>query len=294
MNILIVNHEMRNFYGGTQTWTITMVKALRKLGHTTHFIGSDGTFNPLFKDDFQPILKTGYDLVIVKGNTGRAWKNTAPVSMLISHGVLPQAEQPVAGFDIYLGVSEEVCENIERKGFKCAGVLRNPIDLEKFTSSFKTRDTIKTIGFLDRRRKFPFINDIPSQYKVKLIGHPPTPNVKDELDACDLVVARGRGIYEAMALGKNVIISGNNSGRSGQQELADGFVTRENFNELRKNNCSGRRMGIVVENVQFLLDEIAKATPERALDNRKLMEENNDSINIANEVVGYYESFRSK
>jgi hypothetical protein len=177
MDILIANGEMERFYGGTQTWTITMVKFLRELGHNVHFTGVNGVINPVFLSEYQPLIKK-YDLLIANGNIAfNKFKNISPIKILILHGILPQMEQPVGGGDILLGVSEEVANNITKKGFKCDGIIRNPIDLDKYTTSNPVKE-IKTIGFLDRRRQFPFIKELSKKFNIIQIGNPPTPMLK--------------------------------------------------------------------------------------------------------------------
>jgi hypothetical protein len=293
MNILIANGEMENFFGGTQTWTITMVKFLRELGHNVHFTGVNGRIHPSFRSEYQPLINR-YDLLIANGNLAfNKFKNISPIKILILHGILPQMEQPVSGADILLGVSEEVENNITKRGFKCDGIIRNPIDLDKYTTTNPVKE-IKTIGFLDRRRRFPFIEELSNRFNVIQIGNPPTTQIKEELDKCDLVVARGRGIYEAMSLAKNVIVSGNNSGRGGKTEWMDGFVDDTTFYIYRENNCSGRRMKINVTNVDIFWGQIQKASVEQAQSNRLLMEKNNDARLIAKELLKYYEDCNNK
>jgi hypothetical protein len=293
MNILIANGEMENFFGGTQTWTITMVKFLRELGHNVHFTGVNGRIHPSFRSEYQPLINR-YDLLIANGNLAfNKFKNISPIKILILHGILPQMEQPVSGADILLGVSEEVENNITKRGFKCDGIIRNPIDLDKYTTTNPVKE-IKTIGFLDRRRRFPFIEELSNRFNVIQIGNPPTTQIKEELDKCDLVVARGRGIYEAMSLSKNVIVSGNNSGRGGKTEWMDGFIDDTTFYIYRENNCSGRRMKINVTNVDIFWEQIQKASVEQAQSNRLLMEKNNDARLIAKELLKYYEDCNNK
>lgn len=293
MNILIANGEMENFFGGTQTWTITMVKFLRELGHNVHFTGVNGRIHPSFRSEYQPLINR-YDLLIANGNLAfNKFKNISPIKILILHGILPQMEQPISGADILLGVSEEVENNITKRGFKCNGIIRNPIDLDKYTTSNPVKE-IKTIGFLDRRRRFPFIEELSNRFNVIQIGNPPTTQIKEELDKCDLVVARGRGIYEAMSLSKNVIVSGNNSGRGGKTEWMDGFIDDTTFYIYRENNCSGRRMKINITNVDIFWEQIQKASVEQAQSNRLLMEKNNDARLIAKELLKYYEDCNNK
>lgn len=293
MKILIANNEMENFFGGTQTWTITMVKVLRELGHIVHFTGVNKKINPAFQNDFEPLIDA-YDLLIANGNTTlNTFKGKAPVTIFISHGILPQLEQPVHGADIYLAVSEEVEQNIISKGFKCDGIIRNPIDIQKFSTSNEVKE-IKTIGFLDRRRKFPFLKEVENRYNVIQIGNPPTTKIKEELDKCDVVVALGRGAYEAMSLGKNVIVSGNNSGRAHKLEIMDGYVDNTTFFDFRKNNCSGRYNNINVNKVETFLQEIDKINLVQGPRNRKLIEENNDANLIAKQLIQFYESSSSQ
>jgi len=281
---------MENFFGGTQTWTITMVKALRELGHTTHFTGINNKINPNFEEHYQPLLPK-YDLLIANGNQSlKKFSNKAPVKLFVSHGILSPEDKPTTSSDIMVAISEETRDNMIKRGFKCDGILRNPIDLSKFSTLNQSTD-IKTIGFLDRRRKFPFINQLKSNFDILEIGNPPNPNIKDELDKCDLVVARGRGAYEAMALSKNVIISGNNSGRGGKTEWMDGFVDDTTFYKYRENNCSGRYNKTKVTDVNIFLEQLNKANIQQGIRNRILMEKNNDSKLIANQILELYENF---
>lgn len=289
LNVLFVNHSLENFFGGTETWTMTMVKSFRELGHNAHFTSTNGLLHNSFKSNFKD-LKEFYDLVIINGKSNiPLFRDRGRVSFFISHGILPSQEHPDNGTDIILSVSEEVCESITSKGFKCNGIIRNPIDLNKYKSNRKVNE-IKTIGFFDRRRKFPFINEIKKFYNVIEIGNPPIQNVKDILDKCDLVVATGRAAYEAMALSKNVIVSGNNSGRNGNVEWMDGLVDDITFYEYRKNNFSGRRNKIEIKNADIFLDEVNKASVDQSERNRLLIKNNNSSHLIAEQLLNFYEN----
>jgi len=288
MKILMANYEMENFFGGTQTWTVTMYKALRELGHEVHV----EAFNPKFNTNFlymkRMVVGVKYDVLIANGNqTMHHFQEYADKIILMSHGVLPKLEQPVAGADIILGVSEEVAANVERQGFKCDGILRNPIDRQLYAAQSNINGTLKTIVLLDRRRKFPFIEELKKEYKVIELGTPPRYDLWSALQPADLVIARGRGIYEAMSMQKNVIVSGNNSGRGGKTELMDGFVTPENFLEFRKNNCSGRNQSIQVTSYEQFKVELDKYDYAAGAINHNLIAEHNDSVLIANQLLSY-------
>lgn len=283
---------MRNFYGGTQTWTTTMVRAFRRLGHLAHFTSSDGYINNHFKLLYQPLLPR-YDLVIINGSSNiKTFKNKADFSIFISHGILPQLEQPMEGTDLILGVSEEVAKNIEKKGFKCEAILRNPINVEHFSAT-KINDSLKTIGIVDRRRRIPYLRELSELYEVVEIGNPPVKDVKNSIIKCDLVIGKGRVLYEAMSMGKCVVVSGNNSGRGGNKEIMDGFVDEQSFYEFRKNNCSGRHTGKLVDNFNTLRKELLKYNSKQGILNRELILTNNNYMTIGKNLIEIYENSSS-
>jgi 3-deoxy-D-manno-octulosonic-acid transferase len=88
---------MENFFGGTETWTMTMVHAFRKLGHTTHFTGNSGKINKNFEQYYQPLQKN-YDIVIINGKKNVSkFAALGKKSIRVSHGILPQQKKPVKG-----------------------------------------------------------------------------------------------------------------------------------------------------------------------------------------------------
>jgi len=284
MNILIANYELENFFGGTQTWTITMKKAFERLGHYCDITALIPGINQKFREYIRP-LRDEYDLLIANGNqTLCTFMPKAKKKVFVSHGVLPKLEQPVPGANFYLAVSEEVSNNIESKGFECSGIIRNPVNTGEFHFT-KINKNLQTIAFLDRRRKFPFLKQAKKEYKVIEVGNPPVYDMFNALVLADLVVARGRGIYEAMSMGKNVIVSGNNSGRAGADEIMDGYVDETSFFEFRKNNCSGRNQHIQVVNWEQFKEELNKYDSVQGEINRQLIKNQNNDIGIANQIL---------
>jgi len=284
MKILIALYELENFYGGVQTWSLTMYETLKKLGHDVNIYTHSTKINEMYRD--LPFVRNGaYDLILCSLNEVlNDVKEFKGKKVFISHGILPRLAQPVKGADIYIAVSEETAENCKAKGFPVHAIIRNPIDFDKFYFSGCNKK-LKIITFFNRRRKFKFINELKRLgFEVIEIGNPPVLHPEAYLKNADLVVASGRGAYEAMAMGKNVIISGNNSGRS-SMELMDGYINNETFFEFRKNNLSGRYNRIPVSSVKIFLKEIEKYNQQQGIRNRKLMLENNDSKNIAKQFL---------
>jgi len=283
MKILITLHEPQSFFGGVETWAATMRSVLEKLGHEVQFF---------------PFEKNGnrkFDLILC--NTNKALRGVARIKgkkIFICHGILPRPAQPVKGADVYIAVSEETADHCRLQGFPIHSIIRNPIDCSRF-AFVGCGETPETIAFFDRRRRFRFARELRKKgFTVVEVGHPPVSNPEFYLCKADLVVARGRGAYEAMAMGKNVIVSGNNSGRS-EVELMDGFVDDKTFFEFRENNLSGRCNCIQVSLIDVFMEELRKYNSRQGKRNRSLMLTYNDATGIAEqflELAGYSKTFQ--
>ena len=284
MKILIALYEFEHFYGGTQTWSLTMYHALRNLGHTVYFFTHKIKINEAYKN--LPFAhNTKFDLILCGSNiTLKDLSEFKGKKVFVSHGILPPLERPVKGADVYIAVSEEIAANCKARGFAIHKIIRNPIDCDKLYLS-ACRSELKMIAFFDRRRNFAFVDEIKKcGLEVLEIGRPPILKPEDHIMKADLVVARGRGAYEAMAMGKNVIVSGNNSGRS-NVELMDGFVDNEAFFKFRQNNLSGRYNQIQVSSIDIFLKEIEKYNQKQGTLNRDLIFKYNNSTKIANQFL---------
>jgi len=284
MKILIALYELENFFGGVQTWSITMYHALKKLGQDVYFFTHSNKINENYKR--LPFVRNGdFDLILCNINIVlNDIKNFKGKKVFISHGILSKLAQPINGADIYIAVSEETAHACETTGFHIDKIIRNPIDCDRFFFS-SCRKELKTIAFFDRRRIFSFTDELKNYgFEVFEIGYPPILNPEVIIAKADLIVARGRGAYEAMAMGKNVIISGNDSGRS-NTELMDGFVDNEMFFKFRRNNLSGRYNRITISSVDIFLKELGKYNNKQGSLNRKLILNHNNSQIIAKQFM---------
>lgn len=284
MKILIALYELENFFGGVQTWSLTMYQALKKLDHEISFFTHSSKINKAHET--LPFICNGaFDLILCNSNIVlNDIKEFKGKKIFISHGILPKLEQPIIGADIYIAVSEETAENCKIKGFPVHKIIRNPIDCDKFYFS-ECGGELKTIAFFDRRRSFKFIYELKKKgFDIIEIGDPPTINPEEYMKSTDLVVALGRRAYEAMAMGKNVIVSGNNSGRS-DIEIMDGFVNNDTFFKFRRNNLSGRYNQIRISSVKIFLKEIEKYGQKQGISNRNLIFTHNNSENIAKQFL---------
>ena len=120
MRVLITNATMSQI-GGTQTWVRTMAAEYKRRGHDVDIYAFDGGVRP----------EISYDLMLINHNVCLgALCGTQGTKVFTSHGPHHPLEQPVWGADRYVAVSEEVVESSKRFNPE---IIRNPIDLEKFT-----------------------------------------------------------------------------------------------------------------------------------------------------------------
>ena len=190
-----------------------------------------------------------YDLAIINHNSCLNQLNqytNIKKKIFTSHGVIPEAEQPCDGADIYVAVSEEVKYNIENKGFKCSSILRNPINIKIFDEIKPINQKLKNILYISGygERPIQLIKDACRGYNLKIIGqayNKSVNNVEKYINRSDLVISLGRGAYEALSCNRNVIVfdSVNNKDNYG-----DGFINEKTILDFRKNNCSGRNKKI--------------------------------------------------
>lgn len=281
MKILLTNFTLGSL-GGTQTWVQTMAKELVELGHTVYLFAGDNDYKIIATayTKFDPDVE--YDLALINHNTCLSALEGVKIGTKIftSHGILPELEQPIKGADIYVGVSEEVVENLTKQGFP-AHVVRNPIDLTLY------RPNRVFTHFPQPLRKVVYMSNYQGAVlevikgacdKLKLelhvYGKNNTIRSLDAMHQADIVIGLGRTAYEAMSCNKNVIVFDYNG--------ADGFATPETLLEFRKNNCSGRRYNIKLD-VDGLVELLKKY--DHKLQLRKYIEENNDVKKIVNQYL---------
>ncbi len=80
-------------------------------------------------------------------------------------------------------------------------------------------------------------------------------NVEDIINESDLVISLGRGAYESMACGRNLVIFDRRNYM--ESSIGDGFVTIDNIGLYIKNNCSGRFSNTEYD-FELLANEIMK------------------------------------
>lgn len=284
MKILIGAWDLGSFWNGIATWTLTMLKAFRKLGHEVHVFAHFPKINPVFGG--LPVkLDKEYDLILC--NTGDVLKDLKKIKgkkVFIAHGVIPPPEQPVKGADAYIAVSEEVADNFRKKGFHADAIMRQPIDFDKFHHS-ECSESLKTVGFLMSWNKTFFIEEMEEAgLEVKVISPKMISTIEEGIAEVDLLIGSGRPVYEAMSMGKNVIVVGMNNGKR-LAPIMDGFVDSSTFYEYWKKNMSGRCNEIPLRSFRDLEKELKKYTQEQGYKNRRFIFRNNNYMEIARRFI---------
>ena len=60
-----------------------------------------------------------------------------------SHGIIHDLEKPIKGADVYVGISEEVCNYLTLLGFENNHLIRNGIDTIKFSPTSEINEKPK-------------------------------------------------------------------------------------------------------------------------------------------------------
>lgn len=283
MKILVGQNHL-NSIGGSETYTYTLIKGLIKKGHTVELLVGDpnalGIMSKKIKEDFDVdpnVLTGGYDACFLshKSSVSRyvSGKQNLKNVFQIIHGTTPDQEQPVKKSGIkYIAVSREIQNYLRGRYDLDSEYVSNFIDLERFAYK-PSNPELKKIFSLSQDKSFNgTLSEISKKigvefgYNNKNIN--PVFDIQDKIQQADLVVSLGRGCYEAMACGKNVVVSDRRGYIGG---ISDGYLTDENYLSYHQNNCSGRTKKTRTTK-DFLIQEFGKYDPSMGVKLRAVAE----------------------
>lgn len=294
MKILIGQNHLDTL-GGSETFTYTLIKGMLELGHKVDVLCGQanrlGIMSDKIKEDFNIEVNTiagGYDLCLMSHQSSVITLNKVIEKYdlginkdnlyQICHGIIPVEEQPtmIPGMK-YVVISKEIQDHL--KAFKLeSNIIYNPIDLDRFRF-IDPSDRVEKIFSLSQSNTFNSMlknicdkMNISFTYNNKFTN--PIFDVEEVIAKNDMVFSLGRGCYESMAMGKNVVIADH---RPYQRSYSDGIVTSANFHNFVKNNCSGR-FSMRETTVGFLEESISLYDPKNGYDMRKITKENFDMI----------------
>jgi glycosyltransferase involved in cell wall biosynthesis len=285
MRVLLANYWLRH-YAGSETFTYAIWEELKRRGHSVDVLTCQ---KGDVSDKMTGVVESAgadYDVAIYSHNLilpfvrGRAKKT---ISLL--HSPTENLEKPTEGADEYVSISEEVQKVNEERGFK-SRVVWNGVNLDRFRpiENGQKGKVVLCVGNSQNDRK-KLVREACQNLGFDYVGVGLDENsvwhTEKFMQAADVVVTAGRGVYEAMACGKPVICYG--------AYWADGIVTPENIVELMKCNCSGRNysfkwdVGDIENAVNFVLGSGFRFSSE---DYRKVAVEHFDIRNTVSKILG--------
>lgn len=263
MNILVGQFHM-NSLGGTEEFTYTLCKILKKIGHNVDLI----TFNPGFLSDkltneFNiPVnnLSNNYDICLTNhNNVVRLIRSRFPNLTIIqtSHGIIPELEKFDNLANKFVSISAEIQNHFSNFN---STIIWNGIDTDRFKPNKPLNAKIKRILSLTQSNKAnKIIQDVCDKLDCELLhfdkNRNPKFNIEDDINNSDLVFGLGRSAYTAMSCGRPVFVW---DFRHYMGNLGDGFLTPDNYNSMMENNTSGRKF-----NKSYTSDDIVKEIKEK-------------------------------
>jgi glycosyltransferase involved in cell wall biosynthesis len=289
MNILLTNHELL-MPGGSETYCFTMAEELKRLGHQPIiFTPKPGTYAAIIQQiiPVQPlpheIKKIDFQMAILQNQiTWNVAKDLQCFKVWNSNSKY-QGEMPPETVNRHTVVSEEILKEAN-KFLLHPTLIRNGINCEKFKPQTELRKDLTKVLLITNH--FPGIVDTVKEAcqiyhcDFQHIGHPEWKfDVENYINSADLVISLGRGIYEAMACGRNCIVFDYNG--------ADGFVTPEEIDKMKWFNCSGR-LREEKWNPERLAEEFLNYDPELGKELREIALK---EYNIQHVIRGHLEAY---
>jgi len=285
---ILVGTYFLNKPQGTQTWTYTLIQALRRRGHevvaltfapgyVSGLLGEDKGIvvwrpggRPPHDRDFDLTITNHYP--VLRYIRGASAVKSGPIVHFV-HGVGPKKEQPVSGADYYVAVSEEVKAHVEGKGYKVSAVIPNFVDLNRFKKGPALNSSVRSIFYVSHYQQMAeMIENVCKSRGITLYTSAPVGRamfVEEIMWKSDVVITLGRGICEAMACGRAAFV-GDHSPVIGRP-IGDGFITGRNFRESMKFNFNGKRFQLPFDE-KMLSEQLDRYTPAMGEVNRGLAE----------------------
>ena len=255
-----------NHVGGAQLYTCDLIKQLKARNdiEVEFFAIELGELSTYVQDELGvPFMsKEKYDLILATHNvTVKMLYKKGPI-VQICHGAILGLEFPSIYADFHVGISREVCDSLDRKGFENALVL-NGLDLQQKRPIRPVNRKLRSVLSLCQSEDAnAMLRNVCNKLGLELRAFNkhtnPTFHIEREINEADLVVGIGRSVYDAMACGRPCIVfdSRDYNGNKG-----DGYLHPHLFNAFVEANCSGRYRGRHFSEDQ-LIDEFREYRPD--------------------------------
>lgn len=195
--------------------------------------------------------------------------------VLTLHGPAHRLERPKRGADIYVSVSEEIQRAASEDGF-LSEVIRNGVDLSRFSPRRPLSPTLRRVGLLSNYRRaekgVAMACEIAGCEFMGIGGSSYREDVASAINECDLIVSVGRGAMEAMACGRALVIYDN---RGYYPNTTDGYFTPAIGHTSRGCNYTGRALKVPVT-PHSLADLLMQYDASHGPVNREYCEQHHD------------------
>jgi tetratricopeptide (TPR) repeat protein len=303
--ILLTNHQLIH-NSGSEIFTLNIANYLKQnncevIVYSKYLGELKDNFKKLgikVVDNLEKIKNIKFDIAHVHHNINaieiRYFFPDLPI-IFLSQGVIPFLEQPPM-FDInishFFAISEEIKVNLVSKGIdeKQITTIGNIIDPNTFFPVGKINNTPRRALIISAKISDEKANIIKAACDALKIGYTfiggrfgevSQNEVNQLIQQADIVFSLGRGIIESMFCERIPIVFDYAGG--------DGMVTPKNFDEIRKNNFSGRRFAKNFT-VEELIEEIKKYNPDDAPLLREKASELYSAPNVVKQLLSAYKS----
>jgi len=176
-------------------------------------------------------------------------------------------------------VSEEAKNFWNKNGV----VINNPIDTETFCSKKAINKRLKNVLFVSTYASTDILKEACTECGLKYLQIKNEWKIEDLMNDADMIFAVGRGCYEAMSCGREVVIFDKRK-YNGRESLADGF-SREVYYDAIENNCSGRKNRYIYDK-EFIKNEIFPKYDSSAGNiNREIILKNHNVRDVCNKFL---------
>jgi len=294
--ILAINH-----YTGVTTWACELMKGLDQFNIDVVFI-SDNPYliskKEYVKDISQYVnvissldFNKKYDVVLLH-NTDHEdiAKRVGENTIFVSHSSMVDNAKPKLKHNKHITISGRSKYILGADMF-----ILNGIDLNKFKSNKLLNKIPKKCLYHNRFKPQDFVFEACRELNIKLdYWKVIEKDVTKKIEESDFVMGYGRSVYEAMSMGKPVLVFGHNS-PTNKNELkktgissniqggySDGWVDESNFKKLLYRNCCGWAKKIYIDNKNDMISMIEGYDYKMGYVNRKLAEEHLSSQTMVN------------
>ena len=311
MNILLGCNHLHEL-GGSEQFNYTLAKALKDEGANVYVMLGNHTLKGLMSDKMKVDLDIDVDVipknikidaVLLSHNSTISRFNKEVFSRedldfnenniyQICHGKFHDVERPQFWNKLkYLCISEEISEyviNIIRDNSKVF-IIQNPIDIVEFNFTEINEKPKKLYSLSQSQIMNQMLSEICTELGIAFDYNNkhtnPTNNIASRMLDADIVVSLGRGCYEAMSMGKNVIVADYRDYMN--KGLMDGMINNDNFDNFLQNNCSGRFSNIEITK-EKLIAEINKYSKIQGSKNREFAEKYFNSNEFAKLLISIF------